>query len=121
MKTSVIDLGDLLSALSPDELGKRIGELPGVENVSVDHIAKSATVQYDESLIEVAEIKSLVQQSSRVVAAPPSASTGKGHEGHTVAEALPAKSKSSSGHSGHGNHDKHEGHSPAMFRDRFWL
>lgn len=22
---------------------------------------------------------------------------------------------------GHGSHDKHEGHSPAMFRDRFWL
>lgn len=24
-------------------------------------------------------------------------------------------------HAGHDNHDKHEGHSPAMFRDRFWL
>ncbi|GAA5104570.1 heavy metal translocating P-type ATPase [Haloechinothrix salitolerans] len=25
------------------------------------------------------------------------------------------------GGTGHGGHDKHEGHSPAMFRDRFWL
>jgi Cu2+-exporting ATPase len=24
-------------------------------------------------------------------------------------------------HGGHGRHDKHAGHSPAMFRDRFWL
>ncbi|WP_204251218.1 copper-translocating P-type ATPase [Elioraea rosea] len=24
-------------------------------------------------------------------------------------------------HDAHGGHDKHEGHSPAMFRDRFWL
>ncbi|TYB90039.1 heavy metal translocating P-type ATPase [Oceaniovalibus sp. ACAM 378] len=29
--------------------------------------------------------------------------------------------KQPSGHAGHENHDKHQGHSPAMFRDRFWL
>ncbi|WAP68404.1 heavy metal translocating P-type ATPase [Jiella pelagia] len=121
MRTSVIEVGDLLTASSPDEVGKRIGEVPGVESVSVDHAAESATVRYDETRIEVAEIKSLVQRSGRIVAAPPAASTGGDHEGHAAAEALPAKSEVASGHSGHGNHDKHAGHSPAMFRDRFWL
>ena len=121
MKTSVIDVGDLLSALSPDEVCKRIGELPGVESVSVDHMAESATVHYDETLIEVAEIKSWVQQSRRVAAAPSAASNDRRHEGHATPEASPAGPGPASGHSGHGNHDKHEGHSPAMFRDRFWL
>ena len=121
MKTSVIDVGDLLTAFSPDEVGKRIGELPGVESVSVDHMAESATVHYDETLIEVAEIKSWVQQSRRVAAAPSAASNDRRHEGHATPEASPAGPGPASGHSGHGNHDKHEGHSPAMFRDRFWL
>ncbi|NDV89352.1 hypothetical protein GTW51_22065 [Aurantimonas aggregata] len=74
MKTSVIEVGDLLTASSPDELGKRIGEIPGVESVSVDHAAESATVRYDETRIEVAGIKSWVQRSGRIVAAPPAAS-----------------------------------------------
>ncbi|MDP2329623.1 MAG: cation transporter, partial [Reyranella sp.] len=121
MKTSVIEVGDLLKAWSPDEVKKRIGEVPGVESVSMDHAAESATFHYDETRIEVADIKSLMQRLGRDSAAPPAASTGEGHEGHATAEALPDKSGPASGHSGHGNHDKHEGHSPAMFRDRFWL
>ncbi len=121
MKTSVIEVGDLLTNLSLDEAGQRIGELPGVESVSVDHAAERATIYYDETRIDVAEIKSLVQRSARAAAGRPVASTGKGHEGHATAEAVAAKSEPASGHSGHGNHDKHEGHSPAMFRDRFWL
>jgi copper chaperone CopZ len=44
MKTIAIDVGDLLTALGPDEVGRRIGEVPGVESVSVDHAAQSATV-----------------------------------------------------------------------------
>ena len=62
MKTIAIDVGDLLTALSPDEVGRRIGEVPGVESVSVDHAAQSATVQYDETRIKVADIKSLAQR-----------------------------------------------------------
>lgn len=61
MKTITIDVGDLLTALSPDEVGRRIGEVPGVESVSVDHAAQSATVAYDETHIQVADIKSLTQ------------------------------------------------------------
>ena len=123
MKTNVIELGASLTAWNPDEVGKRISELPGVESVSVDHAEKSATVVYDETRLEIADIKSLVQRLGRN-AAPPVASTGKDHKdhkGHAAAQASSDKAEPASGHSGHGNHDKHEGHSPAMFRDRFWL
>mgnify|MGYP003654819232 CR=1 FL=1 len=121
MKTNVIEVGDLLTASSPEEVGKRIGEVPGVESVSVDHEAGSATVRYDETRIEVAEIKSLMQRSGRAATVPPATSNRGGHEGHAAAEASPATSGPAPGHSGHRSHDKHEGHSPAMFRDRFWL
>ena len=121
MKTNVIEVGALLTAWSPDEVRKRIGEVPGVESVSVDRAAKSATVDYDETRIEVADINSLVQRLGRDAAAPPAASTGKGHEDHETAGASPDGPGPASGHSGHGTHDKHEGHSPEMFRDRFWL
>lgn len=40
MKTIAIDVCDLLTALSPDEVGRRLGEVPGVESVSVDRGAK---------------------------------------------------------------------------------
>ena len=113
--SSVIEVGDMLTAWSPDEVRKRIGEVPGVESVSVDHAAESATVHYDETRIEVADIKSLVQRPGRDSAAL----AGMGHEGHAMAKALPDKLGPASGHSGHGNHNKHEGHSIAMFRDRF--
>ncbi|CAD7053006.1 copper-translocating P-type ATPase [Pseudorhizobium halotolerans] len=120
MKTIAIDVGDLLTVLGQDEVGRRIGEVPGVESVSVDHETERATVRYDETRIKVAEIKSLVQRSGRV-AEPPAASTVEGHDGHAAAEALPAKSEPAPSHSGHRSHNKHEGHSPLMFRDRFWL
>src|SRR5680860_1126308 len=114
MKTSLIEVGDMLSVWNPDEVRKRIGEVPGVERVTVDHAAESATVHYDETRIEVADIRSLAQRPGRDSAAPPAASTGEDHEGHATAEALPDKSVPTSGHSGHGDHDKHEGHSPCL-------
>jgi Cu2+-exporting ATPase len=120
MKTIAIDVGDLLTALSPDEVGRRIGEVPGVESVSVDHAAQSATVQYDETRIKVADIKSLAQRPGPGIDAS-TAATGRGHEGHATAGASREGPGPASGHSGHQGHDKHAGHSPAMFRDRFWL
>ena len=63
MKTSVIKVRDMLSVLSVDEVEKRIGEVPGVESVTVNYAAGSATVRYDETRLEVADIKSAVRQS----------------------------------------------------------
>ena len=62
MKTSVIDVHDMLSVLSVPGVEKRIGEVPGVESVTVNHAAGSATVRYDETRLQVADIKSDVRQ-----------------------------------------------------------
>ena len=90
MKTSVIEVHDMLSVLSVDEVEKRIGEVPGVESVTVNYAAGSATVRYDETRLEVADIKSAVRQSGYESAAPAAASAGDGHEGHTAPGAPPA-------------------------------
>ena len=62
MKTSVIEVQDMLSVLSVLGVEKRIGEVPGVESVTVNYAAESATVRYDETRLEVADIKSAVRQ-----------------------------------------------------------
>jgi len=62
MKTSVIEVHGMLSVLSVDEVEKRIGEVPGVESVTVNYAAKNATVRYDETRLEIADIKSAVRQ-----------------------------------------------------------
>lgn len=90
MKTSVIEVLDMLSVLSVDEVEKRIGEVPGVESVTVNYAAGSATVRYDETRLEVADIKSTVRQRGYESAVPAAASAGDGHEGHTAPGAPPA-------------------------------
>jgi len=53
MKTSVIKVGDMLSVWSLDEVESRIGEVPGVESVTVNFAAENATVRYDETRVAV--------------------------------------------------------------------
>ena len=91
MKTSVIDVHAMLSVLSVDDVEQRIGEVPGVESVTVNYAAGSATVRYDETRLEVADIKSAVRQRGYESAAPAAASAGDGHEGHTARGAPPAR------------------------------
>ena len=62
MKTSTLQVQDMLSVLSVDEVEKRIGEVPGVASVTVDFAAGRATVRYDETRLDNAEIKSAVRQ-----------------------------------------------------------
>jgi len=102
MKTSVIEVHDMLSVLSVDEVEKRIGEVPGVESVTVNYAARSATVRYDETRLEIADIKSAVRQLGYESAAPAAASAGDGHESHTApgapaATPAPAASKTAPG------------------------
>ncbi len=70
MKTSVIEVDGMLSVLSVDEVEKRIGEVPGVESITVNYAAGSATVRYDETRLEVADIKSEVRQRAYESDAP---------------------------------------------------
>ncbi len=90
MKTSVIEVRDMLSVLSVLGVEKRIGEVPGVESVTVNYAAGSATVRYDETRLDVADIKSAVRQSGYESAAPAAASAGDGHKGHAAPGAPPA-------------------------------
>jgi Cu2+-exporting ATPase len=81
MKTSVLEVRDMLSVLSVEELEKRIGEVPGVASVTVNYAAGSGTVRYDETRLAIADIKSAVRQRGFAAAAQ-AASTVDDHEGH---------------------------------------
>ena len=70
MKTSIIHVHDMLSVLNVEEVEKRIGEVPGVESVTVNFAAENATVRYDETRLEAADIKSAVRQKSYESDAP---------------------------------------------------
>lgn len=96
MKTSVIEVHAMLSVLSVDEVEKRIGEVPGVESVTVNYAAGSATVRYDETRLEIADIRSAVRQSGYESAASAAALAGAGHEGHTASGAPSATPASAS-------------------------
>ena len=88
MKTSVIEVRDMLSVLSVVGVEKLIGEVPGVESVTVNYAAGSATVRYDETRLEIADIKSAVRQSN-YEPAEPTATAGDDHEGRTAQGATP--------------------------------
>ncbi len=90
MKTSVIAVHDMLSVLSVSGVEKRIGEVPGVESVTVNFATESATVRYDETRLDVADIKSAVRQHGHESAAPVFASTGGDQVGHTLSGTAPS-------------------------------
>ena len=82
MKTSVIEVHDMLSVFSVDEVEKRIGEVPGVQSVTVNFAAGNATVRYDETQLEAADIKSAVRLRGHDAAAPAASAPDEGHAGH---------------------------------------
>ena len=91
MKTSVMEVHDMLSVLSAPGVEKRIGAVPGVESVTVNYAAGTATVRYDETRLDVADIKSDVRQSGFEEAATATAGpAGSGHKGHATPDAAPA-------------------------------
>ena len=90
MKTSDLEVRDMLSVLSVDDVEQRIGEVPGVDSVTVNFAAGSATVRYDETRLGIADIKSAVRQRGYEAAAPAAAAAGDSHEGHTAPSAPPA-------------------------------
>jgi Cu2+-exporting ATPase len=94
MKTSVIEVRGMLSVLSVDEVEKRIGEVPGVESATVNYAAESATVRYDETRLEVADIKSAVRQRGYESAAPVAPSEDDGQAGHPAQAAPPGSTAS---------------------------
>jgi Cu2+-exporting ATPase len=61
MKTSVIDVGGMLSALSAHGVEKRLDKLDGVYSATVNYAAGSAAMRYDEARITIADIRAAVR------------------------------------------------------------
>ncbi len=57
MRTCVIEVGGMLSALSGRGVEKQLMKLPGIESASVNYVGGSATVIYDERVIGLKELK----------------------------------------------------------------
>ena len=94
MKTSAIEVHDMLSVLGVDEVEKRIGEVSGVQSVTVNFAAGNATVRYDETQLEATDIKSAVRQRGHHAATPAGAAPDEGHAGHAP-PAAPSESPKS--------------------------
>jgi len=94
MKTSAIEVHDMLSVFSVDEVESRIGEVPGVQSVTVNCAAGGATVRYDETQLEASDIKSAVRQRGLNAATPSGTAPDDGHAGHAPPAAPPESPKS---------------------------
>ena len=62
MKTSVIEVGGMLSALSAHGVEKQLRKLRGVERAEVNYVSGSATVDHDETVIDLKTIKAKVHE-----------------------------------------------------------
>ena len=57
MKTSTLEVGELISSLSAAGVQRQIAALPGVHHVDVNYVAGSATVHYDETKVTLETIR----------------------------------------------------------------
>lgn len=80
MRTSVIELRDMLSVLAVDEVEKRVREVPGVESATANYAAGNVTVRYDETRLEVADIKAIIHQRGHQAAGESPPEHGSEHE-----------------------------------------
>ena len=62
MKTSIIDVRDLLSPLSARGVEKQLTQMPGVQQAEVNLVSGSATVLYDETLTRLDAILAKVRE-----------------------------------------------------------
>jgi Cu2+-exporting ATPase len=57
MKKSVIEVGGMISALSARGVEKRLAHLPGIRRTEVNYVSGSATVEYDDQVVDLKRIK----------------------------------------------------------------
>ena len=60
MKTSTIEVGELVSTLSAAGVHRQLSTMPGVHHADVNYVAGSATVHYDEAQVTVEAIRQRV-------------------------------------------------------------
>ena len=124
MKTSVIEVRDMLSVLSVLGVEELIGKVPGVASVTMNYATGHATVRYDETRLEIADIKAAARQigyeaADAVPSPPPKPSptaTPKPSPAPSAAAPAPkpalaespddAAAPATANHAGHEQHDK---------------
>ncbi len=122
MKTSTVEVGELVSSLSAAGVQRQIAALPGVHHVDVNYVAGSATVHYDETQVTLETIRQRIVDCGYhcrgemlpAHVCPP--------EGHTDAHGAHAEHEAHAGRAGHGTDAGHEasdmmhdmGHAPGM-------
>ncbi|MHB0926317.1 MAG: heavy metal translocating P-type ATPase [Gallionellaceae bacterium] len=145
MKTATIEIGGLLSALSALGVEKQLAKFTGVHKAEVNYVAGSATVIYDESLIDIKSIKARVHECGYHCAGvlqpkhvcvpedPPAEAAAMpmpGHAGHTTAAGQAVRPDKHAGHAVQKDEMAHEmGHGAGMdmramardMRNRFWI
>ena len=89
MKTSVIEVQDMLSVLTVDDVEARFGGVPGVDSATVNHAEGNVTVRYDETRLEVADIKVMVHQRGPQAASESQPVAQSGHEPARKPDATP--------------------------------
>jgi len=94
MKTSTVEVGELVSSLSATGVQRQISALPGVHHVDVNYVAGSATVHYDETKTSLEDIRRRIVECGY----------------HCRGEMLPAHVCPPEGHAGHAGHAGHEAH-----------
>ncbi len=100
MKTSTIEVGGMLSALSGRGVEKRLKLLAGVNRADVNYVNGSATVAYDEAVTNLETIKSKVRECGYHC----SGELAPKHVCEPVDSPMPATSTSATTHTGHGGH-----------------
>ena len=61
MKTSTVEVGEMVSSLSAEAVQRQLRALPGVRHADVNYVAGSATLHYDESMITLDGIQQRVK------------------------------------------------------------
>ncbi len=108
MKTSTIEVGELVSTLSATGVERQLSTLPGVHHANVNYVAGSATVHYDEARIALEAIRQRVVECGyhcRGELAPAHVCDPAGHK------------MDGASHAGHGGHGSHAGHGGASTAD----
>jgi len=147
MKTVIIEVDGLLSALSARGVEKQLSKLTGVKNAEVNYVAGSATVRYDEAAIDLKAIKARVQEcgyhcagertpkhvcvpedppaAAAAVAGAPAPYAAHVHDAHEAAQvhaehAAPGKTDAMAHEMGHGGSMDMQAMVSDM-RNRFWV
>jgi Cu2+-exporting ATPase len=100
MKTSTVEVGELVSSLSAAGVQRQLAAMPGVHHVDVNYVAGSATVHYDEAKVTIDAIRQRIVDCGY----------------HCRGEMLPAHvcppegHKPAHAHDAHASHDAHAGH-----------